>query len=239
MDYEGKFRDFMVGWLAQQAAQPETRREDMEALYQTMVEAESDREAVAEIRQALGAESAQNLWRTCEQWHDPAVEQAQPMLHSLRTAVQEDGREPGEFYLFFLNPFEDGCVPVCFADRLEYQICWMFRVFYHIAAEAVLAPKGWLPDVVVEPAYENASNIIVLAYWQENVFSQVLVYQRWHKAWHLHFDSLPALAEELLRQRQAIEQRATLPILGYHLTQMLVELIDQMVQKPQGWGKEG
>ena len=100
-------------------------------------------------------------------------------------------------------------MPSGFEDRLEQEICWMFRVFYSAASEVVLAPKGWEPDVVVEPSYEDSSNINVLAHPQADYFSKVFVCQNWHKAWHLHFDSLPELAEELLRQRRAIEQSVT------------------------------
>ena len=231
MDYEGKFRDFMVGWLAQQVEQPQTQREEIEALYHAVVEADSDREAMAEIRQALGAETAQQLGNLSDQWRDPAVEQAQAMLQALRQAVREDSRDASEFYLFFLNPFEKGCVPDGFEDRLEQEICWMFRSLYRVAGEAALAPKGWEPYVVVEPSYEDASNIIVLAYPREEFESKVFLCQHWYKAWNVRFASLPELAQQLLHLRHIIEQAETLPILGHHLTRMLTELIDKAARE--------
>lgn len=231
MDYEGKFRDFMVGWLGQQLKQPETKREEVFDLYSVIVDAANDEQALAEVKDALGPETAQTVWDLSRQWHDPTVEQAKPVIETLRERVRDETQDHAQFYLFFLNPFEEGCVPSGFEDRLEQEIRWMFRVFYHTVGEAVLGSKGWVPDVVVEPSYEDASNIIVLAHPQENIFRKVFVCQKWHKAWHLHFDSLSELAEELVRQRQVIEHAATVPILGYYMTEMLTELIDQGERK--------
>jgi|GEM_PF-6762105 len=209
MDYEGKFRDFIVGWLANQVKEPDANREDLENLYDEVVDAENDRGALSRVEMALGKETAQKLRALSQQWHDPTVDQARPMIEALRERVQEETRDHTQFYLFFLNPFEDGCVPSGFEDRLEQEICWMFRVFYGTVSAVVLAAKGWEPEVIVEPSYEDTSNIIILAHPQAEFFSKVFVHQSWHKAWHLHFDSLPELAGELLRQHQAIEQTLT------------------------------
>ena len=152
MDYEGKFRDFMVGWLARQLKEPDTNREEIENLYEEVVDAENDGLALARVETALGKEPAQKLWDLSQQWHDPTVEQARQMIEALRGQVQGNFRDPAEFYLYFLNPFEEGCVPAGFEDRLEEEIRWMFQVFYSAVGEAVLAPKGWEPDVVVEPS---------------------------------------------------------------------------------------
>lgn len=233
MDYDGKFRDFMVGWLAQQLESAETNRQAIETLYQAVIEAGSDMGARDEVRQVLGNETAHQVWNLSRQWHDPTVEQAGTMIAALRQRVWAETGDQTRFYLFFLNPFEEGCVPAGFEDRLEPNICWMFRAFYHTVEEAVLAAKGWVPDVIVEPSYEDASDIIVLAHPRENSSNQVFVYQNWTKAWHLHFASLPELAEELLRQRQAVEQRATPAWLGYHLTRLLTGLVERAVREFQ------
>jgi hypothetical protein len=224
MDYEGKFRDFMVGWLADRRKEPGINQEEVEALYDAVVEVVKDRAALLEVQGVLGHETAQKLWELSEAWHDPVVEKAGEMIAALREQVQADTRDHTQFYLFFLNPFEEGCVPSGFEDRLEQEICWMFRVFYSAVGEAVLAPHGWQPDVVVEPSYEDSSNITVLAHPREDYFSKVFVYQSWYKAWHLHFDSLAELAEELLRLRKAIEPAAPKAIQGYHLTQAAAEV---------------
>ena len=54
MTYEGQFRDFMVGWIASQLEQPEHNRKDLEALYNTVIDADSDVGALSEIEAMMG-----------------------------------------------------------------------------------------------------------------------------------------------------------------------------------------
>ncbi|MCB0172892.1 MAG: hypothetical protein KDJ97_20340 [Anaerolineae bacterium] len=227
MTYDGKFRDFMVGWIAAQLNEPGRNRAALENLYEEVVDAENDARALLRVGQILGQEMAQRLWGLSEQWHDPTVEQARPMIEVLRQQVQEEEQDQTQFYRFFLNPFEDNCVPRGFEDSLEQTICWMFRLFYRAVGEAVLAPLGWEASVVVEPYHEDASTIVILAHPQADSMSKVFVNQIGYKVWRLRFDRLSELAEELLRQRQAIERAAHQAIGGYHLAQTAIEVMGE------------
>ncbi|MFQ5812040.1 MAG: hypothetical protein ACE5I2_02430 [Anaerolineae bacterium] len=228
MYYEGKFRDFMVGWLSLQLEEPGVDRDEIEALYEAVVYTEDDEMAFAAVERILGDWAARMLWGLSERWYDTTVEMARDLIEALRECVQEGLGDTTEFYLFFLNPFEDGCVPAGFGEMVEQQICWMFRAFYHTIGEMVLAPKGWEPYVVVEPSCEDASNIVVLAHPKEDFNSKVFVFQNWYGAWRLRFASLTELAEELLVLCQAIEQCATEAILHYNLAKTVTEVMSEV-----------
>lgn len=204
MNYDGKFRDFLVGWLALQPQVPGTGRSEVIALYEAIIFAESDEEALAEIKTALGPWGAQLLWRLSQSWDDTTVALAREMIDDLRDWVEAETEEPATFYLFFLNPFKEGCVPEGFEDHLEREICWMFRKFYEIAGTAALEAKGWAPYVVIEPSHQEASNIIVLAHPRAEPYAKQFVLQHWYKAWLLQFSNLTELAQELLLLRQVI-----------------------------------
>jgi hypothetical protein len=228
MYYEGKFRDFMAGWLALQLEGSAASRREVEALYyDAVVYADNDGAAFTEVEAVLGKWAARMLWNLSERCYDPSVEMARGIIEALRESVQEYSSDPTEFYLFFLNPFKDGCVPAGFEEAVERKICWMFRVFYSTAGEMVLAPKGWEPYVVVEPSYEGASDVILLAHPKEETYDKVFVLQDWYKAWHLRFASLRELAEELLNLRQAIERCATEAILRYRLAKTVTEVLGE------------
>ena len=114
MDYEGKFRDFMVGWLARQLAEPGVNSQEVEMLYEAVVGTENDGKALIEVEKALGNKIAQALWDQGSQWHDPTVEKAWQMIGELRERSIKDFGDATKFYLFFLNPFKEGCVPAGF-----------------------------------------------------------------------------------------------------------------------------
>lgn len=204
MNYDGKFRDFMAGWLALQSQVPGTDRSEVIALYHIIICAVSDTEALAEVQTVLGLWGAQLLWRLSQCWHEATVALAQDMIGDLRDWVEAETEDPAVFYLFFLNPFKEGCVPEGYEDQLEREIIWMFRVFYETAGAAALDPKGWAPYVVIEPSYQDASNIIVLAHPRADPYAKRFVLQQWYKAWHFQFNNLTELAEELLLLRQVI-----------------------------------
>jgi hypothetical protein len=88
-------------------------------------------------------------------------------------------------------------VPEGFEENLEQEICWMFRTFYETAGTVALADSGWTPSVVVEPSWEDASTIVVLAQSEEAPYHQVFLLQQWYKAWHFQFTTLEELAETL------------------------------------------
>jgi hypothetical protein len=224
-DYEGKFRDFMVGWLSLQLRKSELN-EEVEALYYAVVDAENDRAAFTETAKVLG-EGARMLWDLSRGWYDTTVEMAREMINELRERSIRDFGDVTKFYLYFLNPFKEGCVPGGFEDNLEREICWMFRVFYESAGGATLDPKGWEPYVIVEPSYEDASEIIVLAYPKADPENKVFILQRWYKAWNLRFDNLAELAEELLILREVIGHCANKAILGYRLAQAVAGVMSE------------
>jgi hypothetical protein len=204
MNYEGKFRDFMVGWLAQQPGKPAAHRSEVMSLYEAIADAATDAQAFEAVAAVLEPWGARWLWHLSHCWDDSTVALARELIETLRQQVQADTGDVSNFYLFFLNPFKEGCVPDGFEDNLEREICWMFRVFYETAGAAALEAKGWVPYVVIEPSWEDASNIIVLAHPQGDSFAKEFVLQHWYKAWHLQFNNLTELAEELLLVRQAI-----------------------------------
>ena len=227
MYYEGKFRDFMVGWLALQLDESADNRGEAEALMDAVVYAENDAAALAGVEEALGDWAAQTLWGLSQRWYDASVEMVRDTIEALRGSVQERLDDPAAFYLCFLVPFRYSFVPADFQE-----ICWLFRVVYTTAAETALAPMGWRPYVVVEPSYEGESDIVLLAYPQEDAYARVFVLQDLYKAWHLRFASLEELARELLMLRQTIEKNAIMAILRYHLSQTLSELVGE------GWDFE-
>ena len=222
MTYPGKFRDFMVGWLALQLEELAVSSQEVEALYYSVVYAENDSMALAEVTQALGDWAARMLWVLSQRWYDTDVEMARGLIEAVRDYVQEYMGDSAEFYHFFLNPLTYSLVPADFRE-----ICWMLRVLYTTAGEAVLAPLGWKPYVAVEPSYEGESDIILLAYPEQDVDAKVFVLQDSYKAWHLRFASLQELAWELLALHQAIEKSATRAITRYRLTNMVIELPGQ------------
>src|SRR5262245_35748926 len=203
MTYDGKFRDFMVGWLALQVKRPGAATAAIESLYEAIVSVENDKAALIEAEKRQG-QLAHRLWVLSERWYDPTIEAARPMIDQLRQHALADFGEALKFYLFFLNPFKLGCIPDGFEENLEREIGWMYRVF-HEAAGAGLAAKRWVPYVVVVPSYEDASEIIVLAYPQQDEDRKVFIGQFWHKAWNLRFSNLAELAQELLLIRDQIE----------------------------------
>ena len=213
MYYGGKCLDFMVEWLALQIEETEDNRDEVEALYEAVVHTASDGAACAGVERILGDWAARMLWGLSERWYDTTVEMARGLIEALRARVQESLGDTTEFYLFFLNPFEAGCVPAGFGEMAEQQICWMLRVFYHTLGGTVLAPKGWEPYVVVEPSCEDASNIVVLAHPIEDFNRKVFVLQDWYEAGRLRFASLAQLAEELLTLHQAMEECVTEAVL--------------------------
>lgn len=221
--YEGKFRDFMVGWLVLQLGRSELN-EEVEALYYEVVDAENDRAAFTETIKVLG-EGAQMLWDLSQGWYDTTVEMAREMIIELRERSIEDFGDASKFYLYFLNPFKEGCVPDGFEDNLEREICWMFRVFYESAAGGVLDAKGWEPYVIVEPSYENSSEI--LAHSKEDSESKVFILQHWYKAWHLQFANLAELAEELLILSENIKRCAAKAILGFRLAKTVTQIMGE------------
>lgn len=223
--YEGKFRDFMVGWLALQLGNSEFN-EEVEALYYEVVDAENDSVAFAETIKVLG-EGAQMLWDLSQGWYDTTVEMAREMINELCESSIEDFGDASKFYLYFLNPFKEGCVPDGFEDNLEREICWMFRVFYESAAAGMLDAKGWEPYVIVEPSYESSSEIIVLAHPKEDSENKVFILQHWYKAWHLQFANLGELARELLILSESIKQCATKAILGYRLAETVTQIMGE------------
>jgi hypothetical protein len=223
MYYEGKFRDFMAGWLALQLEESAVSSKEVEALYyDAVVFAENDAAAQAGVEEALGDWAARMLWCLSERWYDTTVEMAKGIIEALRESAQEYLGDPEEFYLFFLNPCKHRFVPADFPE-----ICWMFRVLYSVAAETVLAPLGWKAYVVVEPSAEGASDIILLAHPKEESHAKVFVLHDLYKAWHLRFASLQELAEELLMLRQAIERCATEAILKYRLAKTVTEVLGE------------
>jgi hypothetical protein len=219
MTYEGKFRDFMVGWLALQPEGPGDSRGKVKALMDAVVYAENDAAALAGVDEALGDWAARTLWGLSQRWYDTRVEMVRDTIEALRGSVQERLDDAAAFYLCFLVPFRYSLVPADFQE-----ICWLFRVFYTTVAETVLGPMGWTPYVVVEPSYEGESDIVLLAYPQEEAYARVFVLQDLVKVWHLRFTGLEQLARELLILRQTIEKNATKAILLYRLAERLSEL---------------
>lgn len=224
--YEGKFRDFLVGWLALQLNEPGINAKEIEDLYDAVVYAENDLLALAEVEKTLG-EDARMLWSLSEGWYDITVEIARAMIDELRQRSIEDFGDLTKFYLYFLNPFKEGCVPDGFEDNLEREICWMFRVFYESAGGGELDAKGWEPYVIVEPSYENSSAIIVLAHSKEDSENKVFILQHWYKAWHLQFANLAELAKELLILSEGIKQCAAKSILGYRLAKAVTQIMGE------------
>jgi hypothetical protein len=176
----------------------------------------------------LGDWAARTLRSMSERWYNTTVEMARDIIEALRELVWKDWGDPTEFYLFFLNPFKEGCVPAGYEEAVEQTICWMFRVFYGTVGETVLSPKGWEPDVIVEPSYEDASNIILLAHPKGESYPKVFVLQDWYKAWHLQFDTLEELAEELLILRKALGRNATEAILHHRLALRATEVLGKV-----------
>ena len=219
MYYEGKFRDFMVGWLALQLEKAADRGGEVRTLMDAVVYAENDAAALAGVEETLGDWAARTLWGLSQRWYNTTIEMVRDTIEALRGSVQERLDDPAAFYLCFLVPFRYSFVPADFQE-----ICWLFRVFYTTAAETALAPMGWRPYVVVEPSYEGESDIVLLAYPQEDAYAKVFVLQDLYKAWHLRFTGLEELARELLMLRRVIEQNAIRAILNYRLSQTLSEL---------------
>ena len=224
--YEGKFRDFMVGWLAEQLKQPELTRDQIEALYDGVTDADNDEMALTEVGTTLGSEIAARLLCLCRQWSDPTIDAARDMIEALRDRVQEDYHDQSDFYLFFLNPFKEGCVPDGFTDNLEREIIWMFQTLYYAAGAVALEPYGWEPDVTVEPSYEDASFIVMLAHPKGEVGRRVFLFDQWYKAWHLRYANLTELAEALLSLREMVESCTLKAILGYHIAETVAEVLD-------------
>lgn len=220
-----RFRDFMVGWLVLQRDEPDVNNAEIEALYNAIVCAEDDQGAYTEVEKALSDWAARMLWGLSERWDDPTIALAEDLIEALRNRVSEDFEDPTIFYLFFLNPFKTGRVPDSFEETIEQTISWLFWVLYSAVADTVLIPYGWESYVVVEPSYEDVSNIIILAHPKQALADKVFILQNWYDAWNLRFESLTDLAEELLRLRQAIEQSTAKTLMEYGLVGMLTEPI--------------
>ena len=104
---------------------------------------------------------------------------------------------------------------------------WMFRALYTAAGTDVLASYGWEVDVVVEPSYEDASYIVVLAHPQGEPDHRAFLFDQWYKAWHIRFANLHELAQELLTLRQMIEQSVREAIAGYRVIKTIREVMGQ------------
>ncbi len=230
--YEGKFRDFMVGWLADHLERTVMTREEIAALYDIVAEAETDEAALAEVRQVLGQTVVRKLVTLSRQWRDPTIDTAREMIEALRDRVQEDDHDRPDFYYFFLNPFKQGCVPEGYAENLEREIIWMFRTLYAAASAGALAPYGWEVEVVVEPSYEDASYIVVLAHQQAENQHRAFLMDQWSKAWHVRFANLHELAQALLTIRQKVEQSVGEAVLGYRLIKTITDVMGHAVDTP-------
>lgn len=230
MKYDGKFRDFVVGWIASCLDEPDCNREELENLYDEIVDAENDGVARDRVELTLGKALTQRLWNLSEQWRDPTVAQARRMIEAFRKRVQEETRDHTQFYLFFLNPFIEGCVPDGFTDNPEQEISWMFRTLYRIAAAVALEPYGWEPAVVVEPSCENASEIVVLAHPKGNYQTKVFLVHHQRKVWHVRFANLVELAEELLYVCQTVQHCAFTGILGYRVAETVAAVLMERSQ---------
>lgn len=226
MNYDGKFRDFMIGWLADQLDKSSLPRDQSEALYDQVTDADDDKLALLEVSQILGSDLAARLWCLSQLWQDPRLDQAQALLGALRDRVQEDYHDPPAFYLFFLNPFKTGCVPESFSDNLEREIIWMFQTLYGSAADMALAAYGWRAEVVVEPSYDDASYITLLAHPQGEPDRRVFLFNEWRKAWQVRFCHLAELAHELTALQQRVEACAYQAILSYRVAEMMAEVLN-------------
>lgn len=225
MTYDGRFRDFVVGWITSRVDEPDCNREALENLYDEVVDAENDGVARGRVELALGKALTQRLWNLSEQWYDPTVARAGGMIEAFRKRVQEETRDHTQFYLFFLNPFIKGCVPDGFTDTLEQEISWMFRTLYRTAAAVALEPYGWEPAVVVEPSCEGASEIVVLAHPKANYQAKVFLFHHQRKVWHVRFANLVELAEELLDVCQIVEHCAFTAILGHRVAETVAAVL--------------
>ena len=220
------FRDFMVGWLADQQQVQTLTYETALTLYDAVIFATDEDEAFLEIAEELGPEQAQRLRGQSQQAQDDLIETASPLIERLREEVTAH-RDVSEFYQFFLNPFKDDCVPAGFEEDLHSEICWMFQTLYNAAAADILEPQGWQPDVIVEPAHKYSSRIVVLAQSMTSTQDRTYLFARWHKAWQVRFASLYELAQQLLTLHRMVEQSLQEAILGYRVIKTVRDVMGQ------------
>lgn len=229
---EYRFRDFMVGWLAGQLRKQIIEAEMALALYEEVIEAEDDKASLAEVTNILGEGTAQDLWQQSQPETDPLEETARELVERLRDQVQADYHDLPDFYRFFLNPFKQSCVPQMYEDRLEQEIVWMFRTLYTAASAGVVASYGWTVDVVVEPSYEDASYIVVLAHAPGESQRRAFVMDRWHKAWHVRFANLYELVEQLETLRQKVAHSIQEAVLGYRVVKTITDVMGGLACEP-------
>jgi hypothetical protein len=103
--YEGKFRDFMVTWLARQRHPAEVPFSDLAEVYEAVAGADDDAQALTEVETRLGQWGAGLLGQMSQGWDDLPVGLARELLAALRRRVQAESRADDRFYLFFFNPF--------------------------------------------------------------------------------------------------------------------------------------